>query len=146
MASLIHQELSDKVLGAMFKVHNYLGPGLLESAYEGALAIELKNQGLRFDRQAVYPLYYAGECAGAYIADLVVENTIILELKSVKSLSPAMTEPPSAPLSCPGAVPGGTCAAPMEAQLLNYLRLSSLPVGYLVNFRGTRLEWKRRVL
>jgi GxxExxY protein len=123
MASLIHQELSDKVLGAMFKVHNYLGPGLLESAYEGALAIELKNQGLRFDRQAVYPLYYAGECAGAYIADLVVENTIILELKSVKSLSPAM-----------------------EAQLLNYLRLSSLPVGYLVNFRGTRLEWKRRVL
>ena len=86
MSVLIHKELSDQVLGAVFSVHNVLGPGLLESAYEGALVIELKHRGLAFDRQQVYPLSYKGELAGAYIADLVVENIIILELKSVQAL------------------------------------------------------------
>ena len=79
--------------------------------------------GLEVERQAVYPLYYAGELAGAYVADLVVEGTVILELKSVHALTAAM-----------------------EAQLLNYLRLSGAPVGYLVNFRNARVEWKRRVV
>jgi GxxExxY protein len=105
-----------------FSVHNILGPGLLESAYEGALVIELSHAGVPFERQKVYPLYYKGELAGAYVADLVVDNSIILELKSVKAL-------------------GST----MEAQLINYLRLSGVPVGYLLNFRNTRVEWKRFV-
>ena len=86
---LIHQKLSNRVLGATFTVHNALGPGLLESAYEGAL---------------------------------VVEGTIILELKSAKALSAAM-----------------------DAQIINYLKLSGLPVGYLLNFYGTRVEWRRFV-
>ena len=122
MASLIHKELSDHVLGAAFAVHNALGPGLLESAYEGALCVELRHRGLRFARQEVYPLAYRGEYVGAYIADLVVESTIILELKAARALSPAM-----------------------EAQLINYLKLSRLPVGYLFNFYGERVEWKRFV-
>ena len=121
--AILHKELSDSVIGAAMKVHNYLGPGLLESAYEGALIIELKNRGLNVERQVVYPLYYLGELAGAYVADLVVDGKIILELKSVKELT-------------------GT----MEAQLINYLRLSKVPVGYLVNFRNERVEWKRRVV
>lgn len=87
---LMFKELSDKVLGAAFAVHNVLGPGLLESAYEGALCIELQRQGIAIERQRVYPLYYKGELAGAYVADLVVDGKIILELKSVRELTPVM--------------------------------------------------------
>ena len=63
--------------GAAFAVHNSIGPGLLESAYEGALVIEFRHLGLSISRQHVYPVYYRGELAGAYIADMVVEGRII---------------------------------------------------------------------
>jgi len=105
-----------------YLVHNILGPGLLESAYEGAFCVELKLAGIPFSRQKIYPLHYKGELVGAYIADLVVANTIILELKSVQQLNKIM-----------------------EAQLINYLKLSGIPVGYLINFNGLRVEWKRFV-
>ena len=75
-----------------------------------------------WDRQVVYPLVYRGQYVGAYLADLVVEGTIILELKSVKALTPVM-----------------------DALIINYLKLSGLPVGYLVNFHNTRVEWRRFV-
>lgn len=122
MAQLLHSELSHKVLGMAFSVHNILGPGLLESAYEGAFCVELTRAGIPFERQAVYPLHYKGELVGGYIADLVVDRSIILELKSVRQLTPVM-----------------------EAQLINYLRISGVPVGYLVNFWSTRVDWKRFV-
>jgi GxxExxY protein len=122
MELLLHKDLSDKVLGMAFSVHNILGPGLLESAYEGAYCVELARAGLPVERQHVYPLHYKGELVGAYIADIVVANTIILELKSVSALNKVM-----------------------EAQLLNYLKLSGLPIGYLMNFNGLRVEWKRFV-
>jgi len=122
MGSLIHKDLSDKVLGAAFALHNALGSGLLESAYEGAICVELKHRGLSVDRQVVYPLVYRGEYVGAYLADLVVEGTMILELKSVTALTPVM-----------------------DAQLINYLKLSGLPVGYLLNFHNLRVEWRRFV-
>ena len=96
--------------------------GALESAYEEALVIEFRQLSIGLARQRVFPLYYKGELAGAYIADLVVENTIILELKSVRELSNAF-----------------------DAQIVNYLRLSKLPVGYLVNFYNKRVIWKRFV-
>lgn len=123
MSQVAYRELSHRVLGAAFAVHNALGPGLLESAYEGALVIELRHRGLEFERQRVYPVYYRGEMAGAYVADLVVEGRIIMELKSVKELTSVM-----------------------EAQLVNYLRLSKVPVGYLLNFQGTKVEWRRFVV
>ena len=122
MAQLLFPDLSENVLGACFAVHNALGPGLLESAYEGALVIELGCRGLSYERQAVYPVHYRGQLAGAYVADLVVEGTIILELKSVQRLTGVM-----------------------EAQIINYLRLSGVPVGYLVNFNGQRVAWQRFV-
>ena len=122
MAEFIQKQLSYKILGMAFSVHNILGPGLLESAYEGAFCIELAKANIPFSRQHVYPLHYKGQLVGGYIADLVVNNCIILELKSVQQLNKVM-----------------------EAQLINYLKLSKLPVGYLINFNSTRLEWKRFV-
>ncbi len=120
MSNLLHAEISTKVLGAAFAIHSALGPGLLESAYEGAFVVELARKGVFLERQKVFPLQYCGEYIGAYIADIVVDNTIIVELKSVSKLSEVM-----------------------EAQLLNYLRLSNLQVGYLLNFHNPRLEWRR---
>ena len=119
----LYKNLSHKILGMAFSIHNVLGPGLLESAYEGAFVIELRQAGISFEQQKVYPLYYKNELAGAYIADLVVDDAIILELKSVRNLNRIM-----------------------EAQLLNYLKLSGLRVGYLLNFNGVLLQHKRLVL
>jgi len=122
MANFICKKLSYLLLNLGFSVHNLLGPGLLESAYEGALCVELSQAGVSFERQKVFPLYYKSEYIGAYIADLVVNNQIIVELKSVARLT-----------------------AVMDAQILHYLKLSHLPVGYLMNFNAPRLEWKRFV-
>ncbi len=123
MAEYLFKELSYTVVGALYSVHNILGPGLLESAYEGALVIECRRLNLAVEQQKVYPVYYKGELAGAYIADLVIEGKLILELKSVSKLTPVM-----------------------EAQLINYLRLSGIRVGYLVNFNGSRVDFKRFVV
>ena len=120
MSVEIEKELSNQVLGAAFAVHNSLGCGLLESAYEGAMVIEFKHRGLEVSRQHVYPVYYRGELASAYVADMVVEGKVILELKSVSLFTPAM-----------------------EAQLINYLKLSGLRVGYLINFHHERVVWRR---
>jgi GxxExxY protein len=122
MSSLIYAELSDTILDAAFAVHKKLGEGLLESAYEGAFEVELKYSCVQVARQVVYPLVYRDEYIGAYIADLVVENKIIVEIKAVTKLNPAM-----------------------EAQLINYLKLSKLQVGYLINFYNTSIQWRRFV-
>lgn len=114
MAHFIFKKLSYLLLKFAFSVHNLLGPGLLESAYEDTFCVELAKAGIYFYRQKVYPLHYKGKYIGAYIADLVVDNKIIIELKSVSRFT-----------------------AVMEAQLLNYLRLSGLQVGCLMNFMKT---------
>ncbi|MDA3852504.1 MAG: GxxExxY protein [Spirochaetaceae bacterium] len=117
------KELSDRLVPAFHRVHRALGPGLLESAYEGALAIELAHLGIPFTRQQEFPVIYRNQIAGSYFADMVVDQKIVLELKSVNKLSSVM-----------------------EAQLLNYLGISGLSVGYLLNFRNQLLEKKRFVL
>jgi GxxExxY protein len=122
MNDIIHRELSDRIISLVFAVHNELGMGLLESAYEEAMCWELGHAGIPFERQKVYSLIYKGDNIGCYIADLVVDNKVILELKSVTALTNIMS-----------------------AQVLNYLRLSGLEVGYLINFHGFRVEWKRFV-
>ncbi len=122
MSKLLQLDLSNTVLRSAFTVHKTLGPGLLEACYEGAMCVELASRGIQVARQVVYPLTYKGEYIGAYIADIVVANTIIVELKSVAKINEVM-----------------------EAQLLNYLRLSGLQVGYIINFQNPRLEWRRFV-
>jgi hypothetical protein len=137
---LIFKELSDKILRMAFTIHSYFVPGMLESVYESAFCVELSRDGISFERQKVYALNYKQEYVGAYIANwrkappfsleesafadssLVVDNTIILELKAVSKLSKVM-----------------------EAQIISYLKFSGLPVGYLINFNASSLEWKRFV-
>ena len=105
-------ELSSKIIGAAIEVHKAIGPGLLESAYEECLCHELRLRGLLFARQKPLPVKYKGkrlDCG--YRLDIVVENTIILELKSCDKTEPIH-----------------------KAQLLTYLKLSGLKLGLLLNF------------
>lgn len=106
-------KLSSKIIGAAIEVHKTLGPGLLESAYEECLCHELNRNNLSFERQKALPIVYKGkrlDCG--YKLDIVVENTIVLELKSCKQIEPIH-----------------------KAQLLTYLKLSDLTLGLLLNFR-----------
>lgn len=117
MGSLLHSDLTSKIINAAVLVHSELGPGLLESAYEACLSHELMNRGLAVRRQVAIPVIYRGthlECG--YRADVVIENAVIVEAKSVEALAPIH-----------------------EAQLLTYLRLSGIRVGLLINFNQLRV-------
>lgn len=110
--------VTDEVIGALIEVHRHLGPGLMESAYEACVCAELSERGLKFERQQPLAVNYKGlrlDCA--YRLDLVVQESILLELKAVERLLPIH-----------------------EAQVITYLRLSQLPVGLLVNFNATVLR------
>lgn len=120
MSKLLFKELSDQVLGAAFTVHSTLGPGLLESLYQKAMCIELKYRHISYECQSPYEVYYRNESIGVFYADLVIEKKIIVELKAVKLLQELM-----------------------EAQTINYLKISHIAVGYLINFNSTSLAWKR---
>ena len=109
---LIHEEITDQVIGAAIEVHRALGPGLLESAYEECLCHELHLHGLKFQRQVPLPVRYKGinlDCG--YRIDIIVEDAVILELKCVENVLPVH-----------------------EAQLLTYLKLTGKHVGLLPNF------------
>ena len=112
------ERLTYEILGAAFKVHSALGPGLLESAYESCLAYELSRKRLVLERQKNLPVLYDGikmDCG--YRIDLMVEGQVIIEVKSVKQFHKIH-----------------------EAQLLTYLRLSKTPIGLLLNFNVLRLK------
>lgn len=105
-------------LNAAFKVHTALGPGLLESVYEQALSYELLNQGLDVLTQKVLPINYDGHLLDAGLRmDILVENCVVLELKAVEKMLPLY-----------------------EAQLLTYLKLSGIRLGYLINFNVVLLK------
>ena len=104
--------LTGKIIGAAIEVHCALGPGLLESAYEACLTYELRLRGLKVESQKPLPLIYKNvmlECG--YRLDIVVENQVIIEIKTVNSIAPIH-----------------------EAQLLSYLKLSNCKIGLLINF------------
>ena len=111
-------ELTGQILGVAFRVHTVLGPGLLESVYEVALAHELRKAGLLVATQVEMPVVYDGVRLDlAFRADMIVESIVILELKSVEALAPVHSK-----------------------QLLNYLRLSGLKTGLLINFNTISLK------
>ncbi len=107
----IHNQLTYEIIGAAIEVHRILGPGLLEQLYEEALCIELERRNLSFERQKSLIIDYKGHNIGSFRLDLLVEDRVILELKSVKEILPVH-----------------------EAQLLCYLRLADMPIGLLINF------------
>jgi GxxExxY protein len=110
--------LSGRIIGAAMKVHSVLGPGLLESTYEICLTHELKKVGLKSETQVVVPVYYDNiRIDIGYRIDLLVENTIIVELKAVESLLPIH-----------------------QAQLMSYLKLSQKRLGLLINFNSVYLR------
>ena len=111
-------ELTYEIRGAIFDVYNELGPGLLESVYEEALALELKVRGLKVERQVEVPIRYKGnELKTPLRLDLLIENQIIVELKSVEEMKPVFAK-----------------------QLLTYLRLLDKRVGLLVNFSSNNIR------
>jgi GxxExxY protein len=122
----VEDHLTRQIIGAAIEVHRALGPGLLESAYEECLCLELKLRGLSFRRQVAIPIEYKGiklDCA--YAADLIVNDQVILELKAVEKI-----------------------LAIHEAQLLTYMKLLKMKKGLLINFNTAVLKHgiRRRVL
>lgn len=115
-----HKPLTEKIIGCAFEVHNILGPGFLEKVYENALRIELLKQGLQVKQQTPVNVYYKGEIVGDYYADLWVEDSVIVELKAVRTL-----------------------AKEHEVQLVNYLTSTSIDTGLLINF-GPSVQVKRK--
>ena len=115
------EHLTRQIIGAFFRVYNRLGYGFLEKVYERALAIELRERGLRVACQNPVKVFYGGRMVGDYFADLVVEDSVIVELKAAEALHPAH-----------------------EAQLVNYLRATEIEVGLLLNF-GTKPQFSRKL-
>lgn len=116
---MLYEELSGKILKVYFTVLSTLGTGFLESVYENALCIELDELGVSYERQKHLEVVYKGHNIGEYIADIIVDNKIILELKAVSQLIPAHS-----------------------AQLINYLTITHYEVGLLLNF-GEGRDYKR---
>ncbi|MEJ2430619.1 MAG: GxxExxY protein [Deltaproteobacteria bacterium] len=117
-----HKGLTGKIIDCAYKVHRELGFGFLESVCQNALMIELLKSGLQAEREKKILVSYESQDIGDFIADIVVEEKVILELKSVKQIHPVH-----------------------ETQLVNYLKATGMEVGLVINF-GERVEIKRRVL
>jgi GxxExxY protein len=121
--NLIADEITSKIIGAIYEVHSILGPGFLEAVYQKALVKELQLRGLYLEEQKELHVIYKGADVGCYFPDILVENKVIIELKALDALKPVH-----------------------QAQLINYLKATGIRVGLLVNFGSARAEFKRFVL
>ncbi|MCK4929383.1 MAG: GxxExxY protein [Methanosarcinales archaeon] len=122
MENYKHKDITEKIIGAAYKVHNTLGSGFLEKVYQNSLAIELQSFDFLFDIEKPIKVHYKGEVVGNYIADIIVDDKVIIEIKAVKDLSHIH-----------------------EVQLVNYLKATGIEVGLLINF-GKSVQIKRRVM
>ena len=117
---LLHKELSGKIIDAFYTVYNELGYGFLEKVYENALCYELISRGLKCERQRPIAVYYKEQKVGEYFADIIVEDSIILELKA------------------------GALVEAHTYQLLNYLKATNIEVGLLLSF-GKEAKFVRKI-
>lgn len=117
---LFHKDITDKILKCFYEVYNRLGYGFLEKVYKNSLNFELQNSGTICELEKKINVYYKENLMGEYYADLIVENSVIVELKTCESIK-----------------------AEHEYQLLNYLRATDIEVGLLLNF-GKKPEFKRK--
>ena len=118
---MLNKEITNKIIGAFYKVYNTLGYGFLEKVYENALKIELRKLNLKVDQQKNIKVVYEGFEVGDYYADLIVENLVIVELKAAEAI-----------------------CEQHEAQLLNYLKATDIEVRLLLNF-GKEAKFVRKV-
>jgi GxxExxY protein len=116
-----HEEITEKIIQAFYKVYNTLGYGFLEKVYLNAMFIELKQMGLKVDKEKRILVYYFGNIVGDYNADLIVEDIIAVELKAIELL-----------------------VNENELQLINYLKATNIEVGLLLNF-GKKPQIKRKI-
>jgi len=114
---MLHSELTEKIIACAYKVYNKMGHGYLESVYEKCMLIELARIGLNVETQKPLKVFYEGQIVGDFVADVIVNDTVILELKSVSKIVRAH-----------------------EIQLANYLVTTNKPVGLILNFAKTRLR------
>jgi GxxExxY protein len=115
--NLARDPLTEKIISCAIEVHRRIGPGLLESVYESAMAIELEFAGMKFQRQILVPIRYRDRLVGEHRLDLIVETQIVVELKSVERFDSVF-----------------------EAQILTYLKLTNLKIGLLINFNSRLLK------
>lgn len=118
--ALLYEELTGKILEACFEVINELGAGFLESVYQNALLVALRQKGISFEAQKSIPVLFRGENIGQFYADFLVESKVIMEIKAVSTLLPEH-----------------------KAQTINYLKATGIEVGLLVNFGTPKLEYRR---
>ena len=116
---LLHADLTQKIIGVFFEVYNELGPGFLEAVYRNAMCIALKKAGLSVEAEAPVNVMFRGEVVGEYRADILVNEVVVLELKTARAIDRIH-----------------------QAQLMNYLRATRIEVGLLLNF-GDNPEFKR---
>lgn len=117
---LKHEQITRTVLGCAFEVSNELGAGFLESVYEKALLLALRQKGLSAVAQHAVKVMFRGECVGDFYADIFVEDKVIVELKTVKAIAPEH-----------------------QAQIINYMNATGIEVGLLINFGNPKLEYRR---
>ena len=118
---LLYEELTNAIIKTFYEVYNELGYGFLEKVYQNSLYLELKNKGLKVEAQKRIAVFYKGTEVGEYYADLIIEDTIILELKAADYI-----------------------VKDFENQILNYLRATDCEVGLLLNF-GRKPEFRRKI-
>ena len=116
------QLVTEKIIGCAYTVYNKMGSGFLESVYENCLKIELLKLGLKVETQKPLQVRYEGKIVGDFMADILVEDKIIIELKAIHQLNKIH-----------------------EAQLVNYLTATGLDLGLLINFSDERVQVKRKV-
>jgi len=119
---MIHSDIAEKIIACAYTVYNQMGFGYLESVYEKCMLLELIDAGLKAESQQPIKVFYRGRIVGDFVADIIVNNTVIVELKSVSKIIQTH-----------------------EIQLVNYLVATNKPVGLILNFAKDAVEVKRKI-
>lgn len=117
---MVNDEITEKIISCAYTVMNTLGAGFLEKVYENSLVIELQKNGFKVNQQVPIDVFYDKKKVGEYVADLIVNDSIIIELKAVEEINSVH-----------------------KAQVINYLRATNLKIGLLINFGKAKVEIKR---
>ncbi|MCU0454371.1 MAG: GxxExxY protein [Bacteroidetes bacterium] len=123
MQTLLEKDLVFRIVGCAFEVHRVIGHGFREKTYENALRVELRSHGMTVDQQMRFPINYRSERVDEFVPDLLVEGRVIVDTKTAERIIDEH-----------------------RGTMLNYLRISGLKVGLIINFKHPKLEWERLVL